>query len=199
MTDDRHEPRPQDAPQAGPGALKQQEKERLEREISGALENLRGSLSREQVAALMEKLASARTRQGLDALRADLDGEKTLAGEGMSDEARAAVLRLINDVQRATQMDISELRLEVRRVHPSPHWEPLPEIYPTNKVALVRKLGESPLGKNLIFDVAGAVAGTLDSAAAVIKLLLAMIQDVFLLPRDVARAWKNRKRKREDS
>lgn len=200
MGTENKDPRPQDprpaeagtpaTPEAG--VLKKQEKERLEREISSALEGLRGSLSREQVTALLEKLANAQARRGLESLKADLEKERTLAGENVSDESRATILKLIADVQKATQLDINELRLEVRRVNPSPHWEPLPEIYPTNRVAAVRKLGESPLARNIVLDVAGIVAGALDSAAATIKLLLTMIADLFLLPRDVVRAIRGK-------
>lgn len=180
---------------AGPGELKKQEKERLEREISGSLEHLRGSLSRDQIAALIEKLAVAQARRDLEALKNDLENEPTLAGENMSDEARTAIVQLINDIQKATQLDIRELKLEVRHLNPSPHWEPLEHIYPTNKIKALQKLGESPLAKNIIIDVAGIVAGTLDSAAAVMKLLMTMIVDVFLLPRDLVRTLRKHTKK----
>lgn len=197
------DPRPTEASKslagAEAGVLKKQEKERLERDIASALEGLRGSLSREQVAALIEKLANAQARRGLESLKNDLENERTLAGENVSDESRAAILKLIADVQKATQLDISELRLEVRRVNPSPHWEPLPSIYPTNAIPAVRKLGESRLSRNIILDVAGVVAGTLDSAAATVKLLLTMIADFFLLPRDLLRALRSRNGKNDEN
>lgn len=181
---ERRDPLPPTEREAG--ILKQkEEKEKLELDISRSLEGLKNSLSQGQVVELMSKLRGKEAREGLKHLKDELEREKTLGGEKVDDDARAALLKLISDAQKAVKEGVRELRLEVRTVNPSPHWEPLPHIYPTNAIPGVRKMEDAPLGKNLVVDVAALVAGTLDSLTAVAKVVAYLLWDLFRLPLDL--------------
>ena len=173
------------------GQLKSTEKQKLEQSISSELQRLKGMLGAKEMQHLMQRLE---TSQWLDELKDELEHEWSLGSLEITDEAVQALLQLIETVRTATQLDINELKVQIDTLNASPNWEPKQEIYVTNKMAGIAKLEKSPLGKNIIIDMAGiVVGGVVDSGLAILKLLMTLVTDVFRLPGDII---KNASKKR---
>ncbi|MFZ3232970.1 MAG: hypothetical protein WA194_05640 [Patescibacteria group bacterium] len=57
----------------------------------------------------------------------------------------------------------------------------------------MKRLEETELGKNVVIDIEGFLVGALDSAASIVKLLLALIGDLVLLPKHAYEHHKQKK------
>ncbi|MCK9272636.1 hypothetical protein M0P65_03760 [Candidatus Gracilibacteria bacterium] len=170
------------------GILKEKEKKDLEDKIVDTLKKLNSGLTKKEIMSLFNKIEASK---GLDGLKKELQKEIKIGGKEIPEEILRSILDLIKESKEITLKGIEELKIELGKVlNESKEYEIDTEVYLSSKFKFIKKLEESELGKNIILDIAGVTVGALDSAQAIFKLLLGLIKDLLLLPRDVARKIK---------
>ncbi|MDD2487590.1 MAG: hypothetical protein PHS92_04425 [Candidatus Gracilibacteria bacterium] len=170
------------------GILKEKDKKDLEDRIVETLKKLNGKLTKKEILALFSKVEASK---GLDGLRNELEKESKLGGQEISEEMLQDILDLIREAKEIAQKGIDELKLELKKVlNETKEYELDKSIYLSSRFSFIKKLEKSELGKSIILDIAGITVGALDSAQAIFKLLLGLIKDLILLPRDIVRSIK---------
>ena len=154
----------------------------LEGEIASTLKRLSLNLTAHDIRELMHRVEVS---QSLESLKQELSERHRGERPDITDEAAQAILDLIRDARRTVETGLQELRIDLAGLNPTRWREIDPSTYPTSRFAWVKRLEESPLGQNIIIDLAGITVGAVDSIAAVVSLLLTIVLDIFLLPRDI--------------
>ncbi|EKD66322.1 MAG: hypothetical protein ACD_49C00051G0021 [uncultured bacterium (gcode 4)] len=170
------------------GILKEKEKKDLEDKIVDTLKKLNSGLTKKEIMSLFNKIEASKW---LEWLKKDLQKEIKIWGKEIPEEILRSILDLINESKEITLKWIEELKIELGKVlNESKEYEIDTQVYFTSKFKFIKKLEESELWKNIILDIAGVTVWALDSAQAIFKLLLWLIKDLLLLPRDIARKIK---------
>jgi len=170
------------------GILKEKEKKDLEDKIVDTLKKLNSGLTKKEIMSLFNKIEASKW---LEWLKKDLQKEIKIWGKEIPEEILRSILDLINESKEITLKWIEELKIELGKVlNESKEYEIDTQVYLTSKFKFIKKLEESELWKNIILDIAGVTVWALDSAQAIFKLLLWLIKDLLLLPRDIARKIK---------
>jgi hypothetical protein len=168
--------------------LKEKEKKDLEDKIVDTLKKLNSGLTKKEIMSLFNKIEASKW---LEWLKKDLQKEIKIWGKEIPEEILRSILDLINESKEITLKWIEELKIELGKVlNESKEYEIDTQVYLSSKFKFIKKLEESELWKNVILDIAGVTVWALDSAQAIFKLLLWLIKDLLLLPRDVARKIK---------
>ncbi len=156
---------------------------RLEEEIGTTLRRLSIHFTAKEIHELMHRVEAS---QSLDSLRQELSIRRT--GEQqteISDEAIQTVLDLIREAREMVDSGLRELRIDVASLNPTRWREIDPSVYPTSRYLWTQKLENSPLGKNILIDIAGVTVGIVDSVIALVQILLTIVLDVVRLPWDI--------------
>lgn len=170
------------------GILKEKEKKDLEDKIVDTLKKLNSGLTKKEIMSLFNKIEASKW---LDWLKKELQKEIKIWWKEIPEEILRSILDLIKESKEITLKWIEELKIELGKVlNESKEYEIDTEVYLSSKFKFIKKLEESELWKNIILDIAGVTVWALDSAQAIFKLLLWLIKDLLLLPRDVARKIK---------
>ncbi len=190
MSENQKKPTPEiqkNPPLEQAGVLKEKDKLDLESRITETLKRLNGKLTKKDIDSLLSRIE---TTHSLEGMRKELVKEKKLDNVEISDELLQSILDLIGESREVAKSHIEELKLELSRLNPSPEYTIDNKVYLTNKFPWIKKLEESPLGKNIVLDIAGIAVGALDSAQAILKLLLWLLTDLIKLPGDVVKLIK---------
>lgn len=170
------------------GILKEKEKKDLEDKIVDTLKKLNSGLTKKEIMSLFNKIEASKW---LEWLKKDLQKEIKLWWKEIPEEILRSILDLIKESKEITLKWIEELKIELSKVlNESKEYEIDTEVYLSSKFKFIKKLEESELWKNIIIDIAGVTVWALDSAQAIFKLLLWLIKDLLLLPRDIVRKIK---------
>lgn len=169
------------------GILKEKEKKDLEDRIVDTMKNLNGKLTRKEIKELFNKIEASKN---LDWLKKELEKEKKLWWKEISEDVLKSILELIKESKELAQKWIEELKIELNKLNESKFYEIDKKVYFSNRFPWVKKLEESELGKNIILDIAWIGVGLIDSAVAIFKLLLELIKDLVMLPRDIMKMVK---------
>jgi hypothetical protein len=172
------------------GILKEKDNKDLEDRIVETLKWLNSKLTRKEI---MELFSRVEVSKWLDWLKNQLEKEKKLWGKKLDDEVLQIILDLIKEAKEVTQKWIEELRIELNKLNESKLYNIDNSLYPSSKLAWVKELEESELWKNIFKDIAWISVWLFDSAEALFKLLLGLIKDIVVLPRDLVRLSKNKK------
>lgn len=170
------------------GILKEKEKTDLENRIVDTLKNLNTRLTKKDILALMNRMEVG---NGLEGLRTELEKEKKFENMEISDETLQVVFELLREVEQVTELGLQELKLELSSLNESKEYTIDKTVYLTNRFPWIKRLEESELGKNIVIDIAGIAVGAIDSVHAILKFLLTLIQDIFLLPKHIAEHVRN--------
>lgn len=177
--------------QANTGILKDKEKKDLEDQIVDTLRNLNSHLTKKEIVALMNRIEISK---GLEGLRSELQKEKKLENADLSDEALQDIMQLFREVEQVVSSGLEELKLELTKLNKSTEYDVDKLVYLTSRIPWIKRLEESKLGENIILDIAAIAVGAIDSAHAVLKIVLALLQDLFLLPKHAIAHLKQKKR-----
>ena len=170
------------------GILKEKEKKDLEDKIVDTLKKLNSGLTKKEIMSLFNKIEASKW---LEWLKKDLQKEIKIWWKEIPEEILRSILDLIKESKEITLKWIEELKIELGKVlNESKEYEIDTKVYLSSKFKFIKKLEESELWKNIIIDIAGVSIWALDSAEAIFKLLLWLIKDLLLLPRDIARKIK---------
>lgn len=170
------------------GILKEKEKKDLEDKIVDTLKKLNSGLTKKEIMSLFNKIEASKW---LEWLKKELQKEIKFWWKEIPEEILRSILDLIKESKEITLKWIEELKIELWKVlNESKEYEIDTKVYLSSKFRFIKKLEESELWKNIIIDIAGISVWALDSAEAIFKLLLWLIKDLFLLPRDIVRNLK---------
>lgn len=170
------------------GILKEKDQKDLEERIVETLKRLNSKLTRKEIMALFSKVE---TSKWLEWLKYELEKEVKIWWSEISDEVLKMILDLINESKEVTSKWIEELKIEIWKVlNESKEYEIDANVYLSSKFSFIKKLEESELWKNIILDITGITVWALDSAQAIFKLLLWLIKDLIMLPRDIVKSLK---------
>jgi len=164
------------------GILKNKEQTDLENQIVDTLKSLNNHMTKKEILALIHRIEVGK---GLEGLRTELSKEKKLEDAHISDEALQDILNLFHEVEKIAESGLQELRLELKRLNISKEYSVDKAIYLSSKFPWIKKLEDSKLGDNIIIDLAGIAVGALDSAHAILKVLLTLLGDLFMLPKHI--------------
>ncbi|MDD2565960.1 MAG: hypothetical protein PHZ26_05035 [Candidatus Gracilibacteria bacterium] len=169
------------------GIFKEKDKLDLESRIVDTLKKLNGKLTKKEI---MELFHRVEVGKGLDGLKKELEKEVKLGGKEISDEVLKAILDLIKESTELAHKGIEELKLELNKLNISKIYDIDKKVYFSNKYPWIKKLENSELGENILKDIAGIGVGVSDSAVAIFKLLLELVKDLIMLPRDLIKGGK---------
>ena len=170
------------------GILKEKEKKDLEDKIVDTLKKLNSGLTKKEIMSLFNKIEASKW---LEWLKKELQKEIKFWWKEIPEEILRSILDLIKESKEITLKWIEELKIELWKVlNESKEYEIDTKVYLSSKFSFIKKLEENELWKNIIIDIAGISVWALDSAEAIFKLLLWLIKDLFLLPRDIVRNLK---------
>ena len=145
---------------------------------------MNSKLTRKEIISLFSKVE---TSKWLEGLKQELEKESKIWWGEISDEVLKMILDLINESKEITSKWIEELKIELWKVlNESKDYEIDKNVYMSSKFNFIKKLEESELWKNIILDIAGITVW----AQAIFKLLLWLIRDLILLPRDILNSIK---------
>ncbi len=170
------------SPEQQAGILKDKEKTDLENQIVSTLKSLNSHMTKKEILALIHRIEVGK---GLEGLRAELQKEKKLEGAEISDEVLQDIMSLFREVEQIVESGLKELKLELRNLNESKEYTIDKMAYLTSRFPWIKKLEESKLGDNIIIDLAGIGIGVLDSAHAILKFLLMLIEDLVMLPKQI--------------
>lgn len=177
------------SPEVSAGILKEKEQKDLEGRIVDTMRSLGSRLTKKEILALAQKIEVSK---GLDELRKSLESEAKLSKE-LSDDVLQEVFHLFQEVRELTESGLKELKLEIAKINPSKNYEIDQATYLSHRFPWVKRLEETELGKNVVIDIEGFLVGALDSAASIVKLLLALMGDLVLLPKHAYEHHKQKK------
>lgn len=166
-------------PEINAGILKEKDRSDLEGRIVDTMRKLGSKMTKKEILALAQKIEASK---GLDELKKSLESEAKLSKE-IPEDVLKEVWQLIQEAREITESGLKELKLEIVRVNPTKEYEIDASTYYSNRFPWVKRLEETELGKSVVIDVEGFLVGALDSAVSVVKLLLALVGDLFLLPK----------------
>ena len=164
------------------GILKEKERETIEAEIVEKLGGITKHLTRAEIGRLAERI---KTADSIESLKNTLRQEERLEKSELSDEVVHDLFALIEEIRKVVKLSLDELRINIGKIDPEREFSVESAIYPSHHMEWVKRLEKSELGENIILDIAGITVGALDSVQAILKLLLLLITDIFLLPRDL--------------
>ena len=169
--------------------FKEKELRDLESRITDTLKRLNSKITSKEI---RELLSRVEVSKWLDWLKNELEKTKKLWWKEISEDLLKTILELIKESKEITQNKIEELKIELNKLNESKFYEIDKKAYITSKFPWIKRFEESELWKNVIIDITWIWIGLLDSAEAVFKLLLSIVMDVFLLPRDLANKIKGK-------
>lgn len=171
------------------GVLKEKDKADLENRLTETLKNLNSRLTKKEILSLIHRIEVGK---GLEGLRSELEKEKKLEGTNISDELLQDILNLFREVEQIAESGLKELKLELSSLNESKEYTVDKAIYLTNRFPWIKRLEQSKLGENIIIDLAGIMAGTIDSAHAVVKFILVLLRDIVMLPKQMVEEMRKR-------
>lgn len=169
------------------GIFKEKDKLDLESRIVDTLKKLNGKLTKKEI---MELFHRVEVGKWLDWLKKELEKEVKLGWKEISDEVLKAILDLIKESTELAHKWIEELKLELNKLNISKIYDIDKKVYFSNKYPWIKKLENSELGENILKDIAGIGVWVSDSAVAIFKLLLELVKDLIMLPRDLIKGGK---------
>lgn len=158
------------------GILKEKEKKDLESRIVDTLKSLNWKLTKKEIMELFHRIE---VWHGLDWLKKELEKEKKLWWKEISEEILKSIMDLIKEANEIAHKWIEELKIELWKVNESKEYEIKKMAYLSEKFPWIKKFEDSELWKNVIIDVIWVAIWLADSAEAIFKLLLEMVQDLF--------------------
>ncbi len=171
------------------GVLKEKEKVDLENRLTETLKNLNSRLTKKEILSLIHRIEVGK---GLEGLRSELEKEKKLEGTKISDELLQDILNLFREVEQIAESGLKELKLELSALNESKEYTINKAIYLTNRFPWIKRLEQSKLGENIIIDLVGIAAGSIDSIHAILKFLLTLLEDIVLLPKQIMEEMRKR-------
>lgn len=174
------------------GAFKKRSNELLEQEVLQTLKKLSINVTEKDIKTLLQ---TVQTSTDLDGLREEL--KHLQEGAEIADDILQEVNNLLAEIRNITESGLNELRLNVEslqmgRLQPYLEQEVLKGTYFSDKFpGISTKLENSPLWKNLVIDIAGLAVGMIDSVMAILTVLLALVVDLFMLPKDLM-VWRKK-------
>lgn len=171
------------------GVLKEKDKTDLENRLTETLKNLNGRLTKKEILSLIHRIEVGK---GLEGLRSELEKEKKLEGTKISDELLQDILNLFREVEQIAESGLKELKLELSSLNESKEYTVDKAIYLTNRFPWIKRLEQSKLGENIIIDLAGIAAGSIDSIHAILKFLLTLLEDIILLPKQMVEEMRKK-------
>lgn len=172
--------RPEKRPETvSAGILKEKDKADIESRIVDTMRALGSKMTRKEILALASRMEVS---HGLDELKKGLEKDAGLSEE-LSDEALNEVFQLIREAREIAGSGLKELKLQIGKTNPTKEYEIDRNAYLSSRFPWIKRFEESELGTNVVIDLEGFLIGAVDSAASVAKLFLALIGDLFLLPK----------------
>jgi hypothetical protein len=166
------------------GILQESDKKKLEGEIASRLKTLGSKFTQREIRDL---LTAVETSRSLASLKEKL-GEKV--SNQANDRFLEDLLALSDSIRRGAAEGIKELRIDVSNVLKHAPSRLKQGTFFSERFWIVGRLENSELGKNLILDLTGGLVGALDSALAVLSLILHLLVDALRAPVDIYTALK---------
>lgn len=177
------------APEISAGVLKEKEKSDLEGRIVDTMRKLGSRLTKKEILSLAQKIEVSK---GLDELKKSLENEAKFSKD-IPDDVLEEVCRLIQEAREITESGLKELRLEITKTNPTKQYDIDASTYYSNRFPWVKRLEETELGKSVVIDIEGFLVGAFDSAVGIVRLLLALVGDLFLLPKHAYEHFRDKK------
>lgn len=171
--------------------LKEKEKTDLENRIVETLRKLNWKLTKKEIMELFHRIEVSKW---LDWLKQELEKEVKIGSKEIGEDVLKDLLDLIKEAKELTQKWIEELRIELNKLNISKNYEIDKSVYLSSRFSWIKKLEESEFGENIIIDITWIAVWIVDSAEAIFRVLLSIIKDLFLLPRDIIKLSKKSKK-----
>lgn len=171
------------------GILKEKERRDLEGRIVETMKGLGTGMTRKELVALARQVETAKN---LEDLKRNLETKANI-GKDVPEEVLRDLFQLFQEVREIAESDLRELKLEIGRTNVMKDYEADPGANFSHRFPWVKRLEDTELGKSVVIDVQGFLVGAADSLISAVSLLLALIGDLFLLPKHAIEARRSAK------
>ena len=183
MTKEFHEPNPKEnipkKPEPVSGVLAEEDRKKLERSVLERFKRLGSRLTKKEINSLISQIETA---GNLEALKEKISG---VSKEKSDELLLSEILDLAKEIRESALAGIEELRMDVGNLLKTEELVLKKGTFPSERFAFVKRLEKSELGTDIVLDIVGLGVGLIDSLVASIRLILILIRDFFLLPKDL--------------
>ncbi len=144
------------------------------------MERRLGALTAGELDRLKGLVSSAKS---LDELRTTVEATSEIPE--MTHEQRAEIIALVEQIRTLSEHERRQLLAEVVTLNESREHEVNNAVFASHRFDFVRRLEESPLGENILRDIAGVSVGVVDTGIVILQLMLDFVVDFVRLPRDL--------------